>query len=93
MELGATFVARSFSGDKTQLVPMIKAAMSHPGFAFIDVHSEEDIGKAVDALNGKEIGERKLRVSKSLDKDQIRSKKGGRFISLANWLSVNELIV
>ncbi len=39
MELGASFVARSFSGDKTQLVPMIKAAMSHPGFALIDVIS------------------------------------------------------
>lgn len=36
LELGATFVGRSFSGDKTQLIPMIKAAMSHPGFAFID---------------------------------------------------------
>ena len=36
MEMGATFVARSFSGDKTQLVPLIKAAMTHPGFAFID---------------------------------------------------------
>ncbi len=39
LELGATFVARSFSGDKTQLVPLIQAAMSHPGFAFIDVIS------------------------------------------------------
>lgn len=39
LELGASFVGRSFSGDKTQLVPMIKAAMSHPGFAFIDVIS------------------------------------------------------
>jgi 2-oxoglutarate ferredoxin oxidoreductase subunit beta len=39
MELGATFVGRSFSGDKSQLVPMIKAGMSHPGFAFIDVIS------------------------------------------------------
>lgn len=36
MEMGATFVARSFSGDKQQLVPLIKAALSHPGFAFID---------------------------------------------------------
>jgi 2-oxoglutarate ferredoxin oxidoreductase subunit beta len=36
LELGATFVGRSFSGDKNQLIPMIKAAMSHPGFAFID---------------------------------------------------------
>ena len=39
VELGATFVARSFSGDKNQLVPLIQAAMSHPGFAFIDVIS------------------------------------------------------
>ncbi len=39
MQLGATFVARSFSGDKDQLVPLIKAAMSHRGFAFIDVIS------------------------------------------------------
>ncbi|SDK25221.1 2-oxoglutarate ferredoxin oxidoreductase subunit beta [Catalinimonas alkaloidigena] len=39
LELGATFVARSFSGDKKQLVPLIKAALSHPGFAFIDVIS------------------------------------------------------
>lgn len=39
LELGATFVGRSFSGDKTQLVPMIKAAMSHKGFAFLDVVS------------------------------------------------------
>lgn len=39
LELGATFVARSFSGDKTQLVPLIKAAISHRGFAFLDVIS------------------------------------------------------
>lgn len=39
LELGASFVARSFSGDKTQLIPLVKAAMSHPGFAFIDVIS------------------------------------------------------
>lgn len=39
LELGATFVARSFSGDKAQLIPLIKAAMSHPGFALIDVIS------------------------------------------------------
>jgi 2-oxoglutarate ferredoxin oxidoreductase subunit beta len=34
--LGATFVARSFSGDKEQLVPLIKAALKHKGAAFID---------------------------------------------------------
>ncbi|MCA3068829.1 MAG: 2-oxoacid:ferredoxin oxidoreductase subunit beta [Rhodocyclaceae bacterium] len=39
LQLGATFVARGFSGDKQQLVPLIKAAMAHPGAAFIDVVS------------------------------------------------------
>ncbi len=39
LQLGATFVARSFSGDKNELLPLIKAALSHQGFAFIDVLS------------------------------------------------------
>jgi len=39
LQLGATFVARSFSGDKQQLVPLIKAAIEHKGAAFIDVVS------------------------------------------------------
>src|SRR6202521_3599434 len=39
LQLGASFVARSFSGDKTQLVPVIKAAIAHKGAAFIDVIS------------------------------------------------------
>ena len=39
LQLGASFVARSFSGDKTQLVPLIKAAIQHKGAAFIDVIS------------------------------------------------------
>jgi 2-oxoglutarate/2-oxoacid ferredoxin oxidoreductase subunit beta len=39
LQLGATFVARSFSGDKTQLVPLIEGAMRHGGAAFIDVIS------------------------------------------------------
>ena len=37
--MGATFVARSFSGDKHQLVPLIKAAIEHKGIAFLDVIS------------------------------------------------------
>lgn len=39
MTLGATFVARSFSGDKAQLVPIIKAGLMHKGFAFVDIVS------------------------------------------------------
>jgi 2-oxoglutarate/2-oxoacid ferredoxin oxidoreductase subunit beta len=37
--LGATFVARSFSGDKGQLVPLLKAAIQHRGSAVLDVIS------------------------------------------------------
>jgi 2-oxoglutarate ferredoxin oxidoreductase subunit beta len=39
LTLGATFVARSFSGDKRQLVPILKAGLSHKGFALVDVVS------------------------------------------------------
>ena len=39
ISLGCTFVARSFSGDKDQLVPLIKSAISHSGFALLDVIS------------------------------------------------------
>ncbi len=36
---GATFVARSFAGDKKQLVPLLKAALKHRGMAFLDIIS------------------------------------------------------
>ena len=39
LQIGASFVARSFSGDKGQLVPLIQAGLMHKGFAFIDVIS------------------------------------------------------
>ena len=39
LSLGATFIARSFSGDKEQLVPILKAAFAHRGFALVDVVS------------------------------------------------------
>src|SRR5450432_3500068 len=39
LSLGASFIARSFSGDKTQLVPILKAALRHDGFALVDVIS------------------------------------------------------
>ncbi|MGD9946940.1 MAG: 2-oxoacid:ferredoxin oxidoreductase subunit beta [Desulfobulbus sp.] len=39
IQLGAGFVARSFSGDKQQLIPLIKAGLSHKGLSFIDVIS------------------------------------------------------
>jgi 2-oxoglutarate/2-oxoacid ferredoxin oxidoreductase subunit beta len=39
IELGATFVARSFSGDKKQLLSILKASLSHRGTCMIDVLS------------------------------------------------------
>ncbi|HET6603952.1 MAG TPA: 2-oxoacid:ferredoxin oxidoreductase subunit beta [Xanthomonadaceae bacterium] len=39
LQVGATFVARGFSGDKAQLVPLIKAAIGHGGAAVLDVIS------------------------------------------------------
>ena len=39
LQLGASFVARSFSGDTAQLVPLIRAAIEHKGAAFVDVVS------------------------------------------------------
>ncbi|GAC1656181.1 MAG: 2-oxoacid:ferredoxin oxidoreductase subunit beta [Vulcanimicrobiaceae bacterium] len=39
VELGATFVARSFSGDGKQLVPLLQAAFAHRGIAMLDIIS------------------------------------------------------
>ena len=39
LQIGASFVARSFSGDRQQLIPLIKAGLMHRGFSFIDVIS------------------------------------------------------
>ena len=39
LSLGATFVARGFSGDKGQLVPILQAGIAHRGFALVDVIS------------------------------------------------------
>jgi 2-oxoglutarate ferredoxin oxidoreductase subunit beta len=39
VELGATFVARSFSGDGKQLIPLLQAAFAHHGIAVLDVIS------------------------------------------------------
>lgn len=39
LNLGAGFVARGFSGDKAGLVPLLKAGLTHQGFALVDVVS------------------------------------------------------
>jgi len=39
LSLGATYIARGFSGDKEQLVPLLKGALVHKGFALVDIVS------------------------------------------------------
>jgi 2-oxoglutarate ferredoxin oxidoreductase subunit beta len=39
LQLGATYVGRGFSGDKAQMIPLIKGAMRHGGAAFLDIIS------------------------------------------------------
>jgi len=39
LSIGATFVARGFSGDKTQLVPILTAGIRHKGLALVDIIS------------------------------------------------------
>lgn len=62
IELGGTFVARSFSGDPKQLVPLISAALRHPGTAVIDVISpciafgnNEGSTKSFDAVKSHQV--------------------------------------
>lgn len=59
IDLGCTFVARSFSGDAKQLVPLFSAALRHQGTAFIDVVSpciafanHEGSTRSYDAVRG-----------------------------------------
>ena len=80
IELGATFVGQSFSGDKEQLVPLLKAAMRHNGFAFLNVISpcvtfNNNVGstKSYDYVRayGRD-GDDGLHPDDARDKDQLR---------------------
>ena len=64
LQLGATFVARSFSGDKDQLVPLIKAAIEHRGRG----------------LHRRHLALRRLQQSRWLDQElrlRARTQRGG----------------
>ena len=56
-------------------LPKEQSTGQSKGFAFVDVGAAEEIPKAVDALDGVKMGDRPLRVSRSLPKNQIRSTK------------------
>ena len=67
LNLGATFVARSFSGDSKQLVPLIQSAIAHRGVAVIDVispcvafNNHEGSTKSYDALKKNKVSFQEL---------------------------------
>ena len=89
LQLGASFVARSFSGDKQQLVPIIKAAIAHKGAAFIDVISalrrlqqprrlDQELRFRARAQRGGEPA--RFHVQPHADRSEIRARhrRGGR---------------
>lgn len=62
IEMGGTFVARSFSGDQKQLLPLLQAALRHKGTAFIDIISpcitfanHEGSSKSFDAVKARSV--------------------------------------
>lgn len=74
LQLGATFVARSFSGDKAQLEPLIKAGMSHNGFAFIDVISPcVTFNNTADSSKGYEFVREHMEATGKVDFVPVRS--------------------
>ena len=84
LTLGATFVARSFSGDKNQLVPIIQAGIAHKGFAFVDVispcvtfndHEGSTKSYALHARARGRSGARRLRAAARSDRDRLRRRQ------------------
>ncbi len=89
LQLGATFVARSFSGDKQQLVPIIKAAIAHKGAAFIDVispcvafNNHAGSTKSFDYVreHNEAVNRLDLHVEPHADRGEVRTRhgRGGR---------------
>ena len=87
LTLGATFVARSFSGDKDQLVPIIKAGLAHRGFAFIDVispcvtfndHEGSTKSYALHPRAHGGSGAGRLRAAARPDRDRLRRRRACR---------------
>src|ERR1700727_2379439 len=76
LQLGASYVARSFSGDKTQLVPLIEGAIKHKGATFIDVISpcvafNNHVGSTKSFDYVREHNETVNRLDFMLDHDEI----------------------
>ncbi|MEQ1877307.1 MAG: 2-oxoacid:ferredoxin oxidoreductase subunit beta [Bdellovibrionia bacterium] len=83
VELGCSFVARSFSGDPKQLVPLIKAAFHHPGTAVIDVispcvtfNNHEGSSRSYDMLKQHNIRLQELGFIDAADPIQVQYGEG-----------------
>jgi 2-oxoglutarate ferredoxin oxidoreductase subunit beta len=83
LELGCTFVARSFSGDPKHLIPLISAAMQHPGTAVIDVispcvtfNNQADSLKSYDYMKEHKVTLQELGFIESFDTVQVDIKDG-----------------
>jgi 2-oxoglutarate/2-oxoacid ferredoxin oxidoreductase subunit beta len=83
IELGATFVARSFSGDREQLIPLLMAAFEHGGSAFLDVISpcvtfNNHAGSTKSFDYVREHNHARLHHRPGSDRGELRRRRDGR---------------
>lgn len=83
LEMGCTFVARSFSGDTKQLVTLITAAMKHPGTAVIDVispcvtfNNQPDSTKSYDYIKEHRISLHELGIVETNEEIKVDYQEG-----------------
>jgi 2-oxoglutarate ferredoxin oxidoreductase subunit beta len=83
LELGCTFVARSFSGDAKQLVPLLNLALRHKGTAFIDVISpcvtfanHEGSTRSFDSVRNKKVILQELGFVQPLSEIKVNYEEG-----------------
>jgi len=76
---------------KTLSVPRKRDTKEAKGFAFIDMNSKEEMEKAIEELNGREVGGRTINVKLSLPKDELPKKKKRERPAVENKMYVGNL--
>ena len=83
IQLGCGFVARSFSGDAKQLVPLLQAAIQHNGTAFIDIispcitfNNHEASSKSFVAVKDHKVNLQELGIIEAADEITVDYKEG-----------------
>lgn len=83
LEMGCSFVARSFSGDSKQLVPLLSAAFRHEGTALIDVispcvtfNNHEGSGKSYDEVKEHNLALQQLGFIQSFEEKTVDYEEG-----------------